>query len=520
MDEKRSVTKAAGLISIATTCSRILGFCRDVILANLFGATALTDAFFVAYRIPNLLRELFAEGSVSAGYVPVFTEYMAREGKEEAKKLAGAVLGCFLSILILVCLIGIILAPYITMIVAPDFVNSPEKFSLTVKLMRIMFPFLLFIGLAALAMGTLNSLRSFFIPALAPAFFNIIMIGSAIFLVPYFSVPILAVAVGVTLGGAVQYAVQIKPLFNRGFNVRPTFSFSHPGLKKMLLLILPVVTATGVMHINVLVSNGFASYMDVGSISYLYYSYRLILFPIGIFGISVAMALLPSLSEQALKGDMEALKETFSFSLRLVFFTSIPAMVGLIALSGPIVNTLFQRGEFTLESTKATVTSLIYYSSGIWIFSGLRIVRAVYYSMQDTKTPLKVALFTVFINLACCYLFSGPLKHGGLALALVIASAVNFFLLFGLLRSKLGGVDGWNILISFIKAALASSVMGLVGWFMLSGELWKESGRLTEKSLLLSGEIALCVGIYILLMYLMKSEELTYLLKMRKKKKT
>jgi len=519
MDEKKSVAKAAGKISIATTCSRVLGFVRDVLLAKIFGASGYTDAFFVAYRIPNLLRELFGEGSVSAGYVPVFTEYLKGDRRNEAKKLAGVVFGFLLSVLLVVCLIGILAAPYIARLVAPNFVNNPDQFSLTVRLLRIMFPFLVFISLAALAMGTLNSLRVFFIPALAPAFFNIAMIVSALFVAPHFSVPIVAIAVSVTAGGAIQYAVQIVPLVRKGFHVRPFFSFSHPGLKRILLLVMPVVLSTGVIHINVLISNIFATYLAAGSVTYLYYAYRLILFPVGIFGISVAMALLPSLSEHASKGDMDALRDTFSFSLRLVFFTSVPAMAGLIALAGPIVNTLFQRGEFTYEASQGTISALVFYSTGIWVFSGLRVVRSVFYSLQDTTTPLKVALATVFVNAFFCYTLKGPLQHGGLAFALVISATVNFFILFAILRSKLGRVDGSKILKSFLQTVTASSLIGLAAWSMLRGDLWKTTGRVAEKSLILAGVIALCAGAYFLIMYLMRSEELTYLLKMRRKKK-
>ncbi len=518
MGEKRNVTKAAGLMSTGTLTSRVLGFVRDVILARVFGATGFTDAFFVAYRIPNLLRELFAEGSVSAGYVPVFTEYLAKEGKEEAKKLAGVVLGFLFSFLIVICFIGILTAPYITRIIAPNFINDPEQFSLTVKLLRIMFPFLIFISLGALAMGTLNSLRVFFIPSLAPAFFNLVMIAAALFIAPEFTVPIVAIAMGVTLGGLVQYAVQIPALSKKGFNVMPSLSLSHPGLKRILLLVLPVIAATGVMHINVLISNVFATYLPAGSVTYLYYGYRLILFPIGIFGISVGMAMLPSMSEQAVKGDMDGLRDTFSFSLRLVFFTSIPAMAGLIALSEPIVNTLFQRGEFTYEATQGTVYALIFYSIGIWAFSGLRIVRAAFYSIKDTRTPFKVATLTVFINLLLCYLLVGPLKHGGLALALTVSAAVNFVLLSFMLRSRLGNIDGARILNSLIRISAASLVMGIIGWSAAGRYDWTGSGNVMYKASVLAGVITLCVAVYLIAMYFLKSDELKYLINMRKAK--
>lgn len=529
MDEKKEVAKAAGKMSTGTFISRVTGFIRDIVLAKIFGATGLTDAFFVAYRIPNLLRELFAEGSVSAGFIPIFTEYLTKEGKEEAKRLAGVVFAFLLSVLFIVCLLGILLAPYIASAVARGFMNEPEKFQLTIKLIRIMFPFLLFISLAALAMGTLNSLRSFFIPALAPAFFNLAIIAAALFLAPGFSIPILAVGLGVTIGGALQYGVQIIALAKQGFNLKPIFSFFHPGLKKILLLVLPVVAAMGATQINVLVSNLFSTYLSEGSATYLYYGWRLTHFPIGIFGIAMAIALLPSLSEQAAKGDINALRDTFSFSLRLLFFITIPAMAGLIALSGPIVNTLFQRGHFTSAATVGTVSALLFYSSGIWAFAGLRVVRAAFYSIQDTKTPLKIAIISVLTNIIFSIILMGPLKHGGLALANAIAAAVNFSFLFILLRAKLGRVDGRNIVMSFIKISIASSIMGLIGWFIIRGDmwcaperctLWVESGRTIEKAGILIGVIALCVAVYFLIMHLMKSEELKYLVKMRKKSKS
>ncbi|MEF9475268.1 MAG: murein biosynthesis integral membrane protein MurJ [Candidatus Mariimomonas ferrooxydans] len=517
MDEKRKVTKAAGQMSAGTLISRVTGFIRDIVIAKIFGASGFTDAFFIAYRIPNLLRELFAEGSVSAGFVPVFTEYLTKEGKGEAKKLAGVVFAFLLTLLIIICFIGILLAPYITSAVAPGFIKDAEKFSLTVKLTRVMFPFLLFVSLAALAMGILNSLRSFFIPALAPAFFNLGIISSALFLAPNFSVPILAVGLGVTIGGALQYGVQLAALARQGFSLRPIFSFFHPGLKKILLLVLPVVTAAGATQINVLINNIFATYLAEGSATYLYYGLRPVLLPIGLFGVAIAIAILPSMSEHSAKGNIDALRDTFSFSLRLVFFMSIPAMAGLIALSGPIVNVLFQRGEFTYEATKGTVSALLFYSSGLWAFVGLRVVRIPFYSMQDTKTPLKIAIFSVLINIILSIILMGPLKHGGLALALVIASSINFIALFLLLRRKIGRVDGKNIVRSFIKVSIASSVMGLVGWLITRGYIWTESGKIIEKAAILTGTITLCTVVYFFIMHLMKSEELKYLIKMRKK---
>jgi len=514
MEETKRIAKAATQVSTATGISRILGFIRDILLAKIFGASGLTDAFFVAYRAPNLLRELFAEGAVSAGFVPVFTEYLNKYGRDEARRLAGVVFAFLLSLLLVICLTGIVFAPYIASLIAPGFVDEGEKFMLTIKLIRIMFPFLLFISLAALCMGVLNSLRSFFIPALAPAFFNLAIISSALFLAPVFHVPILAIGIGVTLGGALQYGIQIIDLLKKGFHLRPVFSFSHPGLIRVILLVLPVVAAIAATQINVFISNVFATYLPEGSATYLYYGIRLVLLPIGIFGVAMSTAILPSMSEQASRGDVDGLRETFSFALRLVFFMSLPAMAGLISLSYPIINLLFQRGAFTYTATKGTAYALNLYALGLWAFVGSKVVRTPFYSMQDTKTPLKVALLSVAVNIICSVLFLSPLRHGGLALALSIATSVNFVVLLILLRNRLGSIDGRRIFRSFIKISMASIVMGTTGHALIKGNMWRKGGMVIEKSVILTGVIILCILIYLLLMYLMKSEELRYLMNM------
>ena len=340
MDENKNVTKAAGQISVATTGSRVLGFIRDILLAKIFGASGSTDAFFIAYRIPNLFRELFAEGSISAAFVPVFTESLTHEGKEDAKKLASSVLAFLLSLLSVVCLLCILFAPAIVSVIAPGFIKTPEKFDLTVRLTRVMFPFLFFISLASLAKGVLNSLKSFFIPALAPMVLNISIIGSAVLLAPHFTVPLVAIGLAVSFGGMLQVLIQLPELINKGFVLRPDFSFSHPGLKKILRLLMPAILGMGVAQINIFISTIFVSFLAGGAATYLYYAMRFVHLPIGIFGVAMATAVLPSLSVQAAKGDTEALCDTFSFSLRLLFFITLPAMAGLITLSEPILHVL------------------------------------------------------------------------------------------------------------------------------------------------------------------------------------
>ena len=518
MDEKRNITKAAGLMSVATFISRILGYAKDMILAVFFGATGLSDTFFVAFRIPNLLRELFAEGSMSSAVIPVVTEHQTKYGDEEAKRLVRIIFTSITIFVGLICVLGIIFAPAIVTAIAPGFLNMPDKFSLTVLLTRLMFPFLLFISLAAIVMGALNTRRIFFIPAVAPAMLNITIIAAVLLLAPGMEQPIIAVAIGVAIGGLVQFAFQIPSFFKNGYSLTPQYDFRHPGLKKISILILPATMGMAVAQINIFISTILASYLAEGSITYLYYSMRLIQFPIGIFGVAMGMAVLPTLSEHAVKRDFDSLRSDFSFALRLLFFMTIPAMAGLIALREPIVNMLFQRGKFDCAATIGTSQALLFYSLGIWAMVGVRIVTVSFYSMQDTKTPVKVAVIALLTNIILSLIFLGPLKHSGLALANAIASSVNFTALFFMLRKKLGRVEGRKIAASFIKISTASAVTGLMGWFIIRGDIWMQSGKIIEKASAMTGVIALYIAVYILIMYLFRSEELTYLINMRKKK--
>lgn len=518
MDEKRHITKAAGLMSIATFISRILGYVKDMILAVYFGATGLSDTFFVAFRIPNLLREFFAEGSISSAFIPVLTEYRTKQGEEEAKKLVSITFTFILIFVGTICVIGIIFTPSIVTVIAPGFLSMPEKFSLTVKLTRIMFPFLLSISLAALAMGALNTRRIFFIPALAPAMLNIAIIITVIFLASRIEQPIIAVAIGVALGGFVQFAFQVPSFFKNGYSLTPEYDFRHPGLKKMSILILPATMGMAVAQINIFISTILASYLHEGSITYLYYSMRLIQFPVGIFGVAMGMAVLPTLSEHAVKGELDKLRDDFSFALRLLFFTTIPAMAGLIALREPIVNILFQRGRFDYAATMGTADALLFYSLGIWAMVGVRVVTVSFYSMQDTKTPVKIAVIALITNIIMSLILMKPLRHSGLAFANSIASGVNFILLFYFLRKRLERIGARRILKSFMKISFASLVMGIVGWLLLRGELWQHDERSLEKAGYLSGAIIICIGIYLFISYLLKSEEMAYVTDLVKEK--
>ncbi|OGP12776.1 MAG: murein biosynthesis integral membrane protein MurJ, partial [Deltaproteobacteria bacterium GWA2_47_9] len=349
-EEKSRIARAAGVVGGATLMSRILGFVRDAFIANLFGAGMAADAFFVAFRIPNMFRRLLGEGSLTSSFIPVFTEYLTQKSREEAREMASAFFSLAMVVLSLVTIGGIILAPQIVTVLAHGFTSIPEKFTLTVTLTRMMFPYLFFIGLVALCMGILNSLRHFAAPALSPVLLNISMILSVVLLAPFFKEPVLALAIGVLIGGVSQLALQLPFLWKNGMRIKLEWKPGHPGVVRVGWLMAPSIIGLAVTQINVLVDTIVASFLKEGTVSYLYYADRLLEFPMGIFAIAIATAVLPAMSEKAAKNDMAGVKETFSYALRLTLFLTIPAMVGLIALGIPIISILFQRGLFSYNS--------------------------------------------------------------------------------------------------------------------------------------------------------------------------
>jgi putative peptidoglycan lipid II flippase len=467
MSENKELTKAAGVVGAATLLSRIFGYLRDMIIAWFFGAGLATDAFFVAFRIPNLLRRLFAEGSLTVSFIPVFTEYLTNRGRQSAFELAGAVFRLLSVILAVVTVLGILLAPVIVTVMAPGFSGSAEKFDLTVLLTRIMFPYILFIGLVALCMGILNALGHFAAPALAPVFLNLAMIASVFGFASFFERPIIGLGVGVLIGGMLQLALQVPFLLKQGFFFWRRFPWYHPAVKRIGKLMTPAVFGSAVYQINILVGTLLASLLPEGSISYLYYADRLVQFPLGVFAIAIGTAVLPSLSRQAAAQDISALRDTFAYTMRLLFFVTIPAMIGLIVLRVPIVQLLFNRGAFDVTSTRLTAEALLYYSLGLWAFSGVRVVVATFYALQDTKTPVKVAIFSLLANIVFSILLMGPMLHGGLALATSLSSMLNLGTLIWFLKKRLGRIGAYNILKSVSISSAASLVMGLtIGWFL------------------------------------------------------
>ena len=509
MSEKKRIAKAAGVVGAFTFLSRILGFIRDVVIATYFGAGLSADAFFVAFRIPNLLRRLLAEGSLTVSFVPVFTEYLTKKSKKDALELANIAFTILSMILVLISILGIILSPLIIRIMAPGFADTPEKLGLTILLTRIMFPYIFFIGLIALCMGILNSLRHFTAPALSPVLLNISMIVAVLCLSKYFDQPVLSLAIGVIVGGIFQLILQFPFLRKMGVGLRLDFNFSHPAVKRIGLLMLPAVFGAAAYQFNIFISTLIASFLPEGSISYLYYANRLIEFPLGIFAVAIGTAVLPTMSRYAAEENFEDLKDALSFALRLVFFVTIPAMVGLIALRVPIVSILFMRGEFDYQTTLLTAEALLYYSVGLWAIAGVRIIVPTFYSLQDTRTPVKIAIVTLFANIILSIVLAFPLGlgHGGLALATSISSIMNLMILLMILRKRLGGIGVKRVFISVSKISLSSIVMGIIVYLFCCRIQWGVISDIGEKVFILGGGIVIGAAVFFLCSYFLRSEE-------------
>ncbi|MCX8026480.1 MAG: murein biosynthesis integral membrane protein MurJ [Thermodesulfovibrionales bacterium] len=520
-ETKTRITSAAVMMSFATFISRILGYIKDMILASYFGATKTSDVFFVAFRIPNLLREIFAEGAMSSALIPVLTDCQVKDGKEQAKRLVRSVFATLLIVVGIICVVGIVISPIIVSVIAPGFAHDTEKFNTTVILTQIMFPFLLFISIASLIMGVLNTRGVFFIPALAPAVLNVVTIICVVTLTHKLTTPIMSVAIGVVIGGLTQFLFQLPSFYKAGYSLLLPFKdfvLFHNRLKNIALLLLPATAGMAVSQINIFISTIFASFLIEGSVTALYYSMRLIQFPIGIFGVSMGMATLPMLSKHFSEGNQAKALEDFNFSIRLLFFITIPCMIGLIALKEPIVNLLFQRGEFDYHATIMTSSALMYYAMGIWAIVGIRLCTSVFYASHDTATPVKIAAFGVLVNILFSYLLMAPMGHNGIALANSISAVSNFVLLFTTVKRRFGSIGLKVIVGSFMKTLFCALIMGMVAFFVASSEMWKETGNALYKSMYLFSVIFMSVAIYGVLNYIVKSDELIFLLKRFAKK--
>jgi len=460
----RSVAKSASVIGLATLISRILGFIRDMVIARLFGVYIYAQAFVIAFRIPNLFRDLVGEGATNAALVPVFSEYNACRSKEDFWELANVVLNLLLVILMTITILGIIFSPLLVRLIAPGFTASPEKLAATITLNRIIFPYILLISLAAYSMGILNSLKHFAIPAFAPCLLNISIIIFALL----FGEGIKGLALGVLVGGFLQLAIQIPVLFKKGFRLKIPKTLNHPGAKVIGKLMLPRLLSSCIYQLNNFVDSIFGSLAFIvgeGGVAILYFSYRLIQFPLGVFSNALSQAILPTFSTQTLEASHDKLKHTLSWGLRAVSLVMLPASVAFMVLGKLIVATLFGGGRFDGYSVNLTADALFFYSLGLFAYGGTKILQSCFFGLKDTITPTKMAALALVLNIIFCSVLMFPLKIAGLALATSISGIVTFFMLFLSLRKRIGDFGSKGIVLSFLRVLAASLGMGVVCFF-------------------------------------------------------
>jgi len=471
------MVKDAGVVGGATVVSRILGLVRDAVMAAIFGATPAADAFFVAFRIPNLMRQLFGEGALASSFVPVYTDIMEKEGEKRAGQFASDLFSLLILILTVLTVLGVLFAPYLVRVIALGFTPGSEIFNLTVLLTRWMLPYMVFICAAAFGMGILNSHRHFFAPAAAPALLNISIIIAALLVAPGLDIPVTALAWGVLAGGVMQLLVQLPPMKRRGVIPRLKIPVLTPEVRRMAIIMGPAALGVAVYQVNILVDTLLASFLPAGSITYLWYGNRMMQFPLGVFGIALATAALPTLSSQVAQGRIDDFRGTVSFSLVLTAFIGIPAALGLVVLREPIIATLFGRGAFAVGDVQGAAQALLYYSIGLPLFIGIKILGRAFFALENTRIPFLAAGTALVVNIVLNLLLMGPMGHAGLALATSLASGVNLLILARYFTLKIG--PGWfdralrrEILFSFAAATLMLLVIGAlaqrVNWMDLT----------------------------------------------------
>jgi len=497
--------KSTATVGSATIVSRILGFVRDVVLAKMFGASGETDAFFLAFKIPNFMRRLFAEGSFSLAFVPVLSEYKANGDRQALRDLIDHVTGTLAAVLLVLTAIGILAAPLVLSVFAPGWLaDDRPEFYLSAGMLRITFPYIMLISLTALAGGILNTFERFLVPALTPILLNLSLIASALLLAGHLEVPVTALAWGVLAAGFAQLLIQIPALMKLGLMPRPRWGWRHSGVRRIMKLMIPTLFGSSVAQVNLLVDSIIATFLVSGSVSWLYYSDRLLEFPLGVLGIALATVILPNLSQKHAKASTTEFSATLDWALRLAVIITVPAAVGLIILAGPILTTLFQYDAFQQDDVRMSAYSLVAYSAGLPAFIAVKVLAPGYYARQDTSTPVKIAIAAMVTNMGLNLLFVGLLlrngfegPHAGLALASSAAAYLNALLLFRGLRKRNVYLPerGWIRL--WIAIILASSAMGSLLYFMTHDiESWYQATvALRVKNLSLS--IAFGVVVYV-----------------------
>ena len=492
----KQLLKSGMIVSFMTLLSRILGVIRDIVMANYLGASWISDVYFIAQKIPNFLRRLFAEGAFSQAFVPVLSEYQTNKEIQEVKKLIADTAGTLSVILFFVVIIGVVGSPVLVTLFGPGFVGKTEQFELASLLLKITFPYILFISITGLCGSVLNSIGRFAVPAFTPVLLNICIISAAIL---YSSAApnklAMALAWGIFFAGIIQLLFQLPFLWKEGLLLKPKWGWGSPGVQKILALMLPTMFGVSVAQINLLLDTVLASLLQEGSVTWLFYSARMLEFPLGIFAIAISTVILPTLSKQHVGQDSQSFNRTLNWGLRLVCMIGIPATIGLVMMAEPIILTVFQRGEFTVESANFTAQGLRAYIVGLLGFMLIKVLATGFFSRQDTKTPVKVGVIAMAVNMVFNLLLFFPLAHVGLALATAISATVNASLLFIMLRKKseFRLDSGW--LSWLLKLAFANLVLIVfIHYLMPSLEIWREWGtwqRLQQMAILVFGSIAI-----------------------------
>lgn len=457
--------KSAATVGFMTLLSRILGQLRETLFAILFGATAGMDAFLVAFKIPNFMRRLFAEGSFSQAFVPILSEYKSTSTEAEMKSLIQHVAGTLGLIVLCISLCGMIFSGAWVLAFAPGFWHSPEKYRLASELLRITFPYIFFISLTALAGGVLNCFGRFSVAAFTPVLLNVAMIGTALCLAPYFKDPIEAGAWGVVLGGLLQLLFQLPFLARMGLLTWPKWGWQHPGVQRVIKLMLPALFGASIAQIGLLMDTVFASFLKTGSVSWLNYADRLMQFPLGIFGIALSTVILPHLASHHSKNQHQEFNHSFDWALKMVLLVGLPASLGMMCLSGPIVISLFQYRNFTAFDAKMTQEALMAFSAGLLFFIWVKVLVSAYYARQDTRTPVRIGIIAMCVNIACNVISTRYFGHVGLAMSTTIASAFNCGMLFWILRRRnlYQPAGGWRKI--SLAGLFANAMMALVLWY-------------------------------------------------------
>jgi putative peptidoglycan lipid II flippase len=467
-----NLLRTLAAVSSLTMVSRVLGYVRDFFIARVFGAGMLTDAFFVAFKIPNLLRRLFAEGAFSQAFVPILGEYKNTTSAEETRTLVDSISTILFLALVVAAALGVAVAPLIVYLTAPGFAAEPDKFAVTVQLLRITFPYIVFISLVALSAGILNTWNRFAVPAITPSLLNVAFIVGAAFFAEHFDPPVLVLAWAVFAGGVLQLVFQVPFLLKLRLLPRWRLDLSHPGLRRVLLLMLPAAFGVSVSQISLLINQIFASFLQTGSVSWLYYADRLMELPAGVLGVAVGTILLPSLSKYHADANPGEYSRLLDWGLRVSVLLAVPSAVALAVLALPLIAMLFQYGRFTVDDAWMTRQALVAYSVGLVGIILVKILAPGFYARQNVATPVKIGVLTLVATQGMNLAFVGPLRHAGLALAIGLGACLNAALLYRFLRRN--GIytpqPGWPVFL--LKVLIAVSAMGVVLYFAMGPASW------------------------------------------------